>query len=156
MECLNKKEINLKELMPIIIENLNNDKVIHFSPNGISMLPMLRQGKDSVILTLPVKIKKYDMPLFETSTGNYVLHRVVKFNHDGTFDCMGDNCFRAEKNIRMEQVIAVVDGFYRDDKYYSVNYVPYRIYCVIWNYTRTLRRIYRKIRVLIRRFLNAK
>ena len=60
----NKTEIltaSMDELVPVITERLRAGQSVCFSPKGISMLPMLRQGIDTVTLSpLPEKIKKYD------------------------------------------------------------------------------------------------
>ena len=49
----------LDSLMPLIQERLAAGQTVRFSPMGISMLPMLRQGKDKVELApLPEKLKK--------------------------------------------------------------------------------------------------
>ena len=51
MDRLNKKELPFEEMMPLIIERLSVGGEVKISPKGVSMLPMLRQGKDSVILS---------------------------------------------------------------------------------------------------------
>ena len=71
--------VPLEALMPLILEQLEAGKNVRFSPRGISMLPMLRQGVDSVVLSpLPSRLKKYDLPLYRRKSGQYVLHRVVE------------------------------------------------------------------------------
>ena len=54
-------------LMPLLRERLAAGQTVRYLPfRGISMLPMLRQGKDSVELApLPEKLKKYDLPLYQ-------------------------------------------------------------------------------------------
>ncbi len=44
--------------MPLIRETLEEGKCVQFSPRGVSMLPMLRQGKDTVTLSPIEKNKK--------------------------------------------------------------------------------------------------
>lgn len=76
------------------------------------MLPMLRQGVDSVVLfPLPEKLKKYDLPLYQRDNGQYVLHRVVKSG--ASYTCIGDNQFDYETGLRHVQMIALVTAFYR-------------------------------------------
>ena len=106
------------------------------------MLPMLRQGIDSVVLSpLPEKLQKYDLPLYQMENGQYVLHRITKAGQ--TYTCIGDNQFVYEPGLRQEQMIALVTEFYRDGKHYRVTDVSYRIYCRLWHYTRWPRRIWR-------------
>ena len=133
----------LAELMPIIKEKLSLGQSVSIFPNGTSMLPMLRQGIDSVILSpLPQKLKKYDLPLYRRDNGQFVLHRIVKAGDDYT--CMGDNQFAKEKGIRYDQMIAVVTGFTRGEKKHSVEEFPYRLYCRLWYHSRHLRHFWRR------------
>ena len=114
--------------MPMMKEQLAAGKQIRFMPRGISMLPMLRQGIDSVILS-PVsgKLKKYDLPLYQRENGKYVLHRIIKAGE--TYTCRGDNQFVNENGIRQNQMIALVTGFTRGEKEYSVTDWKYCFYC---------------------------
>lgn len=136
-------ETSLEELMPLMLECLSAGKSFRFSPKGTSMLPMLREGRDSVLLS-PVtkKLSKFDIPLYRRENGNFVLHRIVETGE--TFTCIGDNQFVFEKEIHPEQIIAVVSGFYRGEKFYSVKNFGYRVYCRFWNSTRNLRRFWRR------------
>ena len=64
--------------MPLIKECLAEGKTVKFSPRGTSMMPMIRQGVDSVILSaVPGKLKKFDLPLYQRKNGLFVLHRIV-------------------------------------------------------------------------------
>ena len=102
------------------------------------MLPMIRQGVDSVLLSpLPAKIKKYDLPLYQRDNGQYVLHRVVKVGQ--TYTCIGDNQFEFETELRHDQMIAMVTMFTRGKKEISVDRLSYRIYCRFWHYSRPIR-----------------
>lgn len=150
MDSLFENEIRLEQLMPIITECLSEGRKVKFAPRGISMLPMLRQGIDSVVLSpVPDKLKKYDLPLYQRDDGHYVLHRVVRVGK--TYTCVGDNQFELEHNLRHDQMIAVVVAFYRGDEYHAVTEPGYRIYCRLRHYSRPLRRIWRKLRSILRR-----
>ncbi len=138
--------------MPLIEESLKNGKPVRFAPRGISMLPMLRQGIDSVTLSpLPEKLKKYDLPLYQRDDGKYILHRIVKVRD--TYTCIGDNQFVLEPGVRHDQMIALVTGFTRGEKEHSVIEPGYQLYCRIWHYSRPIRFIIRKIRGLISRMI---
>ena len=129
--------------MPLFRETLAAGRSVKFSPRGVSMLPMLRQGRDSVRLSpLPDKLKKYDLPLYQRKSGAYVLHRIVKVGD--TYTCIGDNQFELEQGLHYEQMIGVVTAFYRDQREISVNSIGYRVYCFYWHHTRALRYLYRR------------
>ena len=76
---MEERSFHMDDLMPLMKESLASGQSFRFSPRGISMLPMLRQGKDTVTLS-PIKepLKKYDIPLYQRDDGAYVLHRITE------------------------------------------------------------------------------
>ena len=146
---MQSKEVQLEELMPIIRESLAAGNNVRFLPKGVSMLPMLRQGTDSVLLSpLPETLKKYDLPLYQRDNGQYVLHRIVKTGE--TYTCVGDNQFLLETGLRRDQMIALVTSFTRGKRRICVNSISYQIYCRILHFSRPIRyfffRAYRWLR----------
>lgn len=146
---MNKQVANMEDLMPLMRECLAEGKSVRFSPRGASMLPMLREGKDSVILS-PVSgpLAKYDLPLYQRADGKYILHRIVgvtKRNGVTTYTCMGDNQLTLEFGVRHEQVIAVVSGFYRGGKLHSVEESGYRLYARLWYQIRRVCRFVKRM-----------
>lgn len=142
----------LDNLMPLFKERLAAGQKVKFSPRGISMLPMIRQGIDSVTLSpVPEKLKKYDIPLYQRKDGHYVLHRVVKV--EDTYTCIGDNQFIFEPGLEHSQMIAVVTGFSRGEKEHGVTEWRYRLYCRIWHYSRPVRHFWRRAKGRIRRWI---
>lgn len=138
-----EKQYRLEDLMPLITEALDNGRTVRFSPRGVSMLPMLRQGIDSVeFSSAPDKLKKFDLPLYRRDNGQFVLHRVVKVEE--TYTCIGDNQFVYEPGIRQEQILAVVTAFYRGNRLISTACLPYRLYCRVWHYSRPVRHLWRR------------
>lgn len=131
------------ELMPLIEERLASGYAVRYLPfRGVSMLPMLRQGKDSVELSpLPVKLKKYDLPVYRRPSGQLVMHRVVEVKDDH-YICLGDNTETFEK-IYPNQMIGVVSAFKRGKKRIEVSNSGYRRYCHIWRLTRSFRKGYK-------------
>ena len=155
MDSWNERYVRLEELMPLIREQLAEGKSVKFSPRGTSMLPMLRQGVDRVILSpLPEKLKKYDLPLYQRDNGQFVLHRVIKTGK--TYTCMGDNQFTPEHGLRPDQMIAVVTAFCRGDNEIPVTAISYRIYCHLWYYSRPMRHLWRRSLAWLCRHLNRK
>lgn len=152
---MNQKFIQLKELMPIIIEKLDNDGTVIFTPNGSSMEPMLKGGRDSVVLSKPQgKLKKYDLPLYQRNDGKYVLHRVVKVCKNNTYTMRGDNQIYNEKNIVDSQIIAIVTSFTRKEKTYNVSNKKYRFYCKFWNFVRYIRLLFSFFKRCLRKIIN--
>lgn len=146
-----------EELMPLVRERLAAGQTIRYFPfRGLSMLPMLRQGKDVVELSpLPPKLKKYDLPVYQYPSGKYVMHRVVDVKEDH-YICLGDNTYEYEK-ITPDQMIGLVSAFKRGEKRIEVDDPAYRAYCRIWcaifPARKTLRRIKLRIKSFLRRIL---
>ena len=70
---------SMDAMVPLMKEALSLGRSVRFSPKGISMLPMLRQGRDSVVLSpAPERLRKYDIPLYIRENGQYVLHRIIQ------------------------------------------------------------------------------
>lgn len=152
MDSLLEKQYQLNDLMPLIREALAAGKTVRFSPRGVSMLPMLRQGTDSVVFSpLPERLRKYDLPLYRRDNGQYVLHRVVEVGD--TYTCVGDNQFDLERGLRHDQMIAVVTAFYRGDEYHSVTEPTHRAYCRLWHWSRPARHLWRRGKGWLRRHL---
>ena len=150
MVSLFDQQYRLEDLLPLIQEGLASGKKVRFSPKGTSMLPMLRQGIDNVVLSpVPEKLKKYDLPLYRRSSGQFVLHRIVRVGE--TYTCVGDNQFELERGLRHEQMIALVTAFTRGDRVIPVSDPGYRFYCRFWHYSRPLRRLWRRGVAFLRR-----
>ena len=97
---------------------------------GNSMYPMLRNCRDQVEL-IPVadRQKKTDIILYRRDNGQYILHRIVAMTQDG-YVCCGDN--QSEKEfVRHDQLLAVVDGFIRNDKKYTLRHPGYQVYVAV-------------------------
>lgn len=143
MDSWLEKEFRLEQLLPLIEEQLAAGKSVKFMPRGVSMLPMLRQGIDSVVLSpVPKKLKKYDLPLYRRKSGQFVLHRIVKV--EDTYTCIGDNQFVYEPGLQHAQMIGLVTTFYRDKKQIKTSAFGYQIYCRLWHYSRPIRHFWRR------------
>ena len=142
----------MEELMPLIREALASGRCVNFSPMGVSMLPMIRQGLDSVTLA-PVsrRLEKYDIPLYRRENRKYVLHRIVAAGD--TYTCMGDNQVVAESGLRQDQMIAVVTAFSRGGREIPVTDFRYRAYCRIWVGILPVRKLYSRVKGKLKRLL---
>ena len=116
-------------LEPIITEKLNAGATVTIQPRGTSMLPLIRQGRDEVILKKPSgRLKKYDIPFYKRESGQFVLHRIVKVRKNDYVIC-GDNQTDYEYNITDDMILAVVIAIIRDGKTISVTDKEYLAYC---------------------------
>lgn len=142
------KIVSIEDIVPLMKEQIEKNCCVKFTPKGNSMLPTLRNNKDIVTLERPVfPLKKYQIAFYLRDSGQYVLHRVIKVEKDGTYVMRGDNQFFNEEGLRNDQIIGVVKNFTRKGKEYTGQEVTYRIYCVLWNKAVKFRKILRKFRI---------
>lgn len=81
---------------------------------GVSMRPMLRQGRDIVyIMPLGDSVKKYDVLLYRLN-GRYILHRVIGFYPEG-YVIRGDNTYKKEY-IPKDDVVGILTKYYKKGK----------------------------------------
>ena len=131
------KEVELKEIYPFLSEMLECGNSISFKPNGTSMLPLLRQGLDSVVLAKPKNApEKLDIVFYRRSNGQFVLHRAVKVRN-GIYTMCGDNQWEKERGITTDMIIGVVTQLNRGGAPVDINAVPYRVYCRLLPLRRT-------------------
>ena len=123
----------------------NGFLVIH--PIGVSMLPMLRGGKDTVELVAPDAIRLHDVVWYRRPTGEQVLHRVVGIEGD-TFVLCGDAQTVCEHGVRRADILGVMCGFYRGERYVSVENKWYRAYVALWSCMIFRRMAWKMVRVL--------
>ena len=110
-----RKMMPMTEIVPLIKAVISDGGAFRLYIKGTSMLPLLRQGKDSVMLISPGDLKKNDIILYKRANGAFVLHRIIKIKKSELYIC-GDNQFIIEKGIYPDSVIAKVNSFFRDDE----------------------------------------
>ena len=144
MDSLRENTIGADELLPLLRERLAAGQTIRYLPfRGCSMLPLLRQGRDSVELSpLPEKLKKYDLPVYQYPSGKVVMHRVVDVQED-CYICLGDNTYEYER-ILPEQLIGLVTAFKRRERRISVESPAYQCYARMWVALFPVRRFWKK------------
>lgn len=155
MDLSPDKQYRLEELMPMIRQTLAEGRTVVIRPKGTSMLPLIRQGKDSVELSaLPEQLKKYDLPLYQRPNGQFVLHRIVRAGE--TFTCIGDGQFQKEAGVQPAWMIARVTAVYREGKRVSTDAFSYKLYCRLWHWSRFPRRLLRKAKICLNRLFARK
>ena len=83
---------------------------------GVSMLPMLKNRRDTiVVLAKTERLKRLDVALYRRGE-DYVLHRVLQ-PIEGGYIIRGDNCYSDEK-VPENAVIGVLSEFFRKGKHF--------------------------------------
>lgn len=119
---------------------------------GNSMAPYLKNGRDAVILrpvTEKERLHRGDIYLYRRDSGAYILHRMVAVRHDRCFFA-GDAQTYVEKNVRREQLIAVVTAVVRHEKTVSAGFRWY-FFRTVWIALLPWRRFIMKIHAYFRK-----
>ena len=127
-----------------IEEELKNTGRLIYHNVGDSMLPLIREGKDLLIIERPKewdeltpdsrtdKLHRLDIPLYRRDDAKaYVLHRVLAVRKDDYVIC-GDNRRNREYGITDRHVVGILTGIVRDGKEISLNRIGYRCYAHLW------------------------
>lgn len=108
------------------------------------MLPLIKQGRDSVTLIKAERLQIGDIAFYKRSGGEFVLHRIIG-EKDGTFTMCGDNQTSLEYGIKPEQIIARVNYFTRRGRKITPDNFAYRLYLFLWR-SFFVRKVYFKFR----------
>ncbi len=134
-------------------EYLDQNGSMTYTNVGVSMLPLLRQGKD--LFTVRKKgserCKVGDVVLYRRGD-RYVLHRVVEVR-ENDYVILGDNCVCREFGVTDEEIIGVMTGYVRGGKEHSVSDLGYRLYSALWLHSEKPRVFLKRARGWLRRRL---
>lgn len=131
---------------------LREDGILTYTNVGVSMMPLLRQGKDLMVIEdvqngrdikMGRPLKQLDSVLFRRRNGQYVLHRIMdhgKAHANSTlYRICGDNTCQLEPVMRemiIGRLIAVDRGAQKGEKnnwHIDVESRGYRIYSwIMW------------------------
>ena len=116
---------------------------------GVSMYPMLRNRRDTVVIKpYEGRLKKYDVPLYKIGD-KYILHRIIKVLPD-SYIIRGDNTEEKEYDISEKNILGVLTTFYRDEKEVNMNGFAYKTYVHVWYrifYLRTfVKKVYHRLK----------
>ena len=131
---MNNGEFYLADAIEAIEEVLASGGDFRMCPKGTSMLPLIVQTRDSVVLTrnFATPAKRHDIVFYRRKNGQFVLHRVMEICDDGTYTMCGDNQTDLERGIEKEQIIAYVSGLYRKEKAVRMDGFRYSAYVFFW------------------------
>lgn len=118
----------LEKVVPEIKRCLDSGNLAEFETHGFSMIPLLHDGGDRVVLQKAgTALDVNDVAFCKTDDGRYVLHRVVE-KKNGGYVLKGDNCYTCEFCAGDEDVIGVAVCFIRRGKRIDVTKPCYKLY----------------------------
>ena len=114
-------------------EELEKNGRLIYTNVGDSMMPLLRQRRDLVIIEKRPegRCRKYDVVLYRRPNGKHVLHRILKVRKNDYVIC-GDNRRVREFGVPDEWIIGVLTGVVRDGRQINVTDRRYRLYAHLW------------------------
>ena len=113
-------------------EEIERTRKLVYTNVGDSMMPLIKQGRDLLIIEKPDgRLKRYDIPLYKRDSGQYVLHRVLKVRENDYVIC-GDNRYCKEYGITDRHIIGVLTSVVRDGKELDFGSFGYRLYVFLW------------------------
>lgn len=134
---------NINEVVRLMYEAFDDNLDFSFPINGSSMQPFLY--KDDI-----VRLRKCHMAypgdiVFYKHGDNYILHRVVRVNKDGSYNIVGDHQTKCDLNVDSSMIIGVVVAYKKRNqkKYNHFKGIRYFIY-------------HHLVRLKLVRFLNSK
>lgn len=119
---------------------MQNHQPIAIYPQGTSMFPLLKEGRDSV-LAAPLENHTpsvNDIILYRRDNGLLVLHRLCQIKMDGYY-FVGDNQTEKEGPLRQEQLLAYVTQITRGGHTFSTKQPIYAIVSRMWLFLRPVR-----------------
>ena len=136
--------------MSSIEDYLNEKGTLTYSNVGVSMMPLLRQGRDlfTVRKKGPERCKVGDVVLYKRPPDKYVLHRIVEVRRD-SYVILGDSCVNREYGVTDSDILGVMTGYIRDGKEHSVTEQAYLDYTarILRNEKKRVARIRLKLRI---------
>ena len=127
------KEYELADTIDVIEEILESGGEFKMYPRGKSMLPLIVEGEDSVVIVKNSgALKKHDIAFYRRDNGQFVLHRVVKVCSDGSYVMCGDNQIYLEKGIKDSHIIGVLTELYKKEERYDFGSLSHRLYRTFW------------------------
>ena len=116
-------------------------KSVTFTVQGYSMRPFLEHDRDKVELVLPQKPQTGQVVLAEIMPRTYALHRIIKIEGD-TITMRGDgNLLSQTETFTADKIIATAISFTRKGKKVDVDSRRWRLYSLLWDKLKPIRRI---------------
>ena len=126
--------IRIAEYDSLIREVLSSDGEFRLYPHGTSMLPLLRQGVDSVALrSLDRPPRKFDILFYQRRDGSYILHRVKEATSEG-LTMWGDNHTMLEYGVTNDMIIGYAARIFRGETELDCQSLRYRLYLRLWQF----------------------
>ncbi len=137
-------EVLLSEISSL----LNEGHTVTLKAKGNSMQPFIVGGRDNIVLVKTEKIEKGDIVLAKTTSGNFVLHRIIDIKNKYV-TLMGDGNIKGTEQCRITDIAAQAITIIRKNRQISTSSKAERLKVRLWIGVRPIRKyllaIYRRI-----------
>lgn len=126
-----------------ILTEINAGHHVVIPSKGNSMLPFINPSSDEIELS-PLNnksIQKGNIVLAKTDKGNYVIHRIEKFDGD-EITLRGDGNLAAREHCNKSNILAEATAIFRNKRKINKNHFRWKIYQKLWFSSSLFRRIY--------------
>ena len=122
---------SIYSISDMFTDTLSKGGEVKLPVKGISMYPLIRSGRDYVVLKAADHVGKYDIVFYTRADGSYILHRIVG-SKGNTFKLAGDSETEKELGVTCEQIIARAEKIIRGKRTIDVNSRWYKLYSRLW------------------------
>ena len=128
----NLKVLSSEELIPSLLELLEETDNIPLVISGSSMSPFLVHHRDTVYLSkVRQPLKRGDMILYRRTNGKYILHRIYR-TEPNTYTLVGDAQTVLEQGITSNQVLALVTAVQRKGQLLKPGSFWWEFFRLVW------------------------
>lgn len=127
--------------LPQVVALLQEGHTVTLPLRGRSMRPFLEDGRDKALLKITNDYREGDAVLAEISKGHFVLHRIIKIDHENVTLRGDGNLFN--EYCKLGDIRAKAIGFYRKGNTAKADYTDgrkWRIYSWWWTRLYPIRR----------------
>ncbi|MCQ2143633.1 MAG: S24/S26 family peptidase [Bacteroidales bacterium] len=139
---MESKAIANNILLPEVARLVAEGHSVSIMAKGNSMLPFIRDRKDTIVLTKAEDYKVGDLLLCEVAPERYVLHRLISMDGNGRLTLMGDGNLKGTETAAKDKVMAKASFILRNGKRpVDLESKGFRILSRIWKLLKPFRRI---------------
>lgn len=126
------REVDTQEYMTVLKELVENGNQVNLLISGSSMSPFLIHHRDIIYFQKPDReLKAGDMVFYRRSSGQYVMHRIVKIRPEGYY-MVGDAQTEIEGPLDRAQIFGLVTAVKRNGRMLRPGDFWWEFFARIW------------------------
>ncbi len=126
------REVDTQEYMTVLKELVENGNQVNLLISGSSMSPFLIHHRDIIYFQKPDReLKAGDMVFYRRSSGQYVMHRIVKIRPEGYY-MVGDAQMEIEGPLDRAQIFGLVTAVKRNGRMLRPGDFWWEFFARIW------------------------